>query len=844
MKNFSNHFGKRLPAALLFMLFAAPLSRGAITMVSIFNDDMVLQQNTNTAVWGTGVVGETITVELQPNSGGEALQTQTAVVDGSGNWSLALAPVAGGFTEYQLVVSGTASTGRTISNVLFGEVWLLGGQSNMQRSYHSFKADYGIDTVPGQSDADDYGGGKIRFFKQTTIHATEDPAADVDNGGWVNLSAVNAEYTSVVGWLFAKELSDTLGVPIAYIQAFQGGTSAKFWIRRDYLEASPCAEDFSTVWNPDKEPIWSQPCGLYNGQVHPLIPFTIRGMLWYQGESDSQYGKYSLLMKTLIDSWRAEWGYDFPFYYVQLPAYRNLPSGNPWDDLTGKVWAYAREQQTLNLTNAPCTEMAVTIDTGEYLNIHPINKAPVSHRLALIALAKQYGETSLVYRSPRFTGASVSGTNLICAFNVFNSSLTGTTVDGFELAGADGVYYRARATCVDDTVVVNSPWVNSPVDVRYLWANWPSPDTNNPVAIDLICNADGLPASPFRTDTRPFVNEAPSNSAINQDWCWEFEEGIGAGVAANVSSGPVGTLSGDVVWTNAGHRGGALYFPGNTNGHVEMPALDFGDDFTVAAWVKTESMTGVEPNPEQQVLQGLVANRDGGNTDGFTLFLNNHWGTVYDGSVAVGTGNGLTGSSQAVVTPQHVVSTNTWHHICAVIDRSGRYAVIYVDGIQEATSAIAGDFTVNRDWKIGSLYSGKFPFKGFIDELCLFDHKLSAVEAGQLAGRLTANGTPVAWLSGYDLTVDTTDPDHDGFLSWQEYIAGTNPTSGLSHFLADITNSALTWSTVSNRLYSIDWSTNLTAGFTLLTNGLRNSPFTLPASASYACFRLRVAVAD
>ena len=379
----------------------------------------------------------------------------------------------------------------------------------------------------------------IRTFQENSGGASV--PQDKCNGQWVVCNSNTVGRFSATAYFFGREIHQKTGAAIGLINSSVGGTPIEFWTSLDAQLAQPelkviidaHAKDIASAqatWNPeqvqadyekqlaawkeavakanaDSKPAPRQPsksieprlrpdprAGLFNGKIAPLIPYALRGAIWYQGESNAGTGKlYGLQLAALIQDWRTRWGSDFPFAWVQLPEYGGPVKSQPVVEVSG--WALVREGmlQTLKL---PHTGMAIALGTGENANIHPKNKQEVGHRLALWALATVYGQKDVAWAGPLLAAHKITGSGVVISFTHTDGGLVAKNgeLGGFAIAGADKQWLWANAKIVDDTVIVSHPDVKSPVAVRYAWAD-------NPVAVGAnLYNGAGLPASPFRTD--------------------------------------------------------------------------------------------------------------------------------------------------------------------------------------------------------------------------------------------------------------------------------------------------------------------------------------------------------
>ncbi|QHI68789.1 sialate O-acetylesterase [Tichowtungia aerotolerans] len=503
-----------------------------LTLDPLFTSKMVLQRNRPVAVYGTANAGDTVTVEFAPVSGpGQAGQVKTAVADSSRHWKVFLDPMPASTKPWKMTIrSSTDPLPQEFDDVLVGDVWLCAGQSNMASVMKNYPA--------LKDDIREMNNGLVRLFKTkhegvgcAELSDVVVPGAAL-RGSWQALSPEFAAEFSATACFFGRALQPQAGVPVGLLYANRGGTQVNMWLPLDVMQRKPelYGRFLDRSW-----PEWTPrpqgnpgavraPSYLYNGTIHPLIRYAIRGAIWYQGESDAMFaGDYPAMIKDLIGSWREAWGYEFPFLCVQLAPYGAVV----WDN-SGESWAWQREAQMAAL-DLPKTELAVITDAGEFKDIHPQNKRPVGERLAL--LAASLDDPSVPARSPvmqsvRFQQgkAGVTFSNTEDGLEVRRLSMNrnermrpgddpeafvvpADVLSGFEICGKDRHFKRAQAVLTGpDTVCVWSDEVPSPVAVRYGWANFP---------LCNLYNSVGLPASPFRSDSF----EMPDFSAMP-----DFEE--------------------------------------------------------------------------------------------------------------------------------------------------------------------------------------------------------------------------------------------------------------------------------------------------------------------------------
>jgi sialate O-acetylesterase len=432
----------------------------------LFSDGAVLQRGQTVPVWGTADDGEQVTVELNSQK-----LTTTAK---DGKWRVDLKSLeAGG--PYTMKISGKNTI--EIKDLLVGEVWVCSGQSNMEWKLSQ------IDREKVEQAKADFP--KIRMFtvKKTTAVT---PQSDC-TGSWNVCSPTTVGNFSAVGYFFARDLYEKIGVPVGMVHSSWGGTPAQAWTSLEGFKDYPELQEYvnaanGAIANPPAKPVGSGfPTSLYNGMIAPIVPYSMKGVIWYQGESNAGKAKqYQTLFPAMIADWRDKWKQgDFPFFYVQIAPFKGQPPE-------------IREAQLLTLGKVKNTAMAVTTDVGDANDIHPKNKQPVGQRLALAARAVVYGE-KIEYSGPLYDSMKVSGASIELSFKHVGGGLEAKDgeLKGFTIAGEDKKFVPAKAVIQGDKVVVSAEGVTSPKAARYGWLN--IPDVN-------LYNKEGLPASPFRTD--------------------------------------------------------------------------------------------------------------------------------------------------------------------------------------------------------------------------------------------------------------------------------------------------------------------------------------------------------
>lgn len=477
---------KKITLLSFTLLFIGNVVFADVRLPKIFGNGMVLQRNQPIAVWGWADPNESVTVSLNK-------QTKTITATSEGKWLVRLdAERAGG--PYQLAVNGKNKL--EFTDVLVGDVWICSGQSNMEWPVSaSANADEEIASASYP---------KIRHVKIPNTVAGE-PLPDIDGAvTWQETTPANVGSFTAVGYFYARELHNALDVPIGLINTSWGGTMVETWTSKEAFEQDPeFAAMIANVPELEAEAIKGKPNAyptlLFNAMVSPLIPYTIKGAIWYQGESNAGRAyQYRKAFPLLIKDWRQRWGLgDFPFYFVQLASFK----AGGGTSATGSTWAELREAQTLTLS-LPHTGMAVTTDIGETDDIHPRNKQDVGKRLALVALHDAYGK-KVGYSGPVYKQLKVSGNRLTVRFDHVDGGLVAknnaTELLGFEIAGEDQQFKRAHATIKGNTVILHSDSVAQPVAVRYAWAD-DAGESN-------LFSGIGLPAAPFRTDDWPSVTQ-------------------------------------------------------------------------------------------------------------------------------------------------------------------------------------------------------------------------------------------------------------------------------------------------------------------------------------------------
>jgi sialate O-acetylesterase len=535
------------------LIFAAPVVAD-VKPHALFDHHMVFQQKMPLPVWGTADPGEEVYVHLEVKTADGKREEGTSVkADKDGKWMAKLSAFPVG-TEGVLTIRGEEKkpapkekknpNSFTFKDVAVGEVWVCSGQSNMEWSLAACPKGGGPEAIKSSANPN------LRMFtvpKFAMPHpqAGFNPKPPNDKfSHWLPSEPGNAPMFSAVAYWFGRDLQKALNVPVGLIHTSWGGTPAQAWTSQEALNADPAlkyyaegmeqrlkafdpnksreqyeaalakwkaaAEEAKAVGKPEpKKPGMpgvpgtspGEPSTLYNGMIAPLLPFAVKGAIWYQGESNAGRPiEYRTLYAEMIKDWRKRWGHDFPFYCVQLA---------PWDPnkSKGDNWAYLREAQAIASNNVKNAGVAVITDAGDLTDIHPQKKEPAGARLALLALANTYGQ-KVEFSGPAYKSLKVDGNKAVVSFEHLGGGLTAGSFSmngasdvgkdgklvGFTLAGADMKFHPATAVIDGDTVVVTAENVDKPVAVRYGWVDFP--------VVNLF-NKAGLPASPFRSDEFP-----------------------------------------------------------------------------------------------------------------------------------------------------------------------------------------------------------------------------------------------------------------------------------------------------------------------------------------------------
>ena len=453
-----------------------------VTLPKILGNGMVLQREKACPVWGTAAPGEKVSVKF-------GKQTKTTVADASGKWEVILNPMQASAEPTDLTVSGTNTI--VLHDILVGEIWICSGQSNMAYEMRKNSKVAKPDTSTANSPVDEMNRAhnqSIRIFLVTQKNLSTD--ANPNHNGWNVAEDSALRAFSAAGYFFAKKLNQELHIPVGIICSAISGSRIEPWIPESAFETSMY---FKTQGDSSKA--GGDHGKFYHRMIEPLAPLAIRGFLWYQGEANvTETITYTHKMQLLINSWRALWADEsLPFYYTQIVPYYYTKMKTT-AVITPETEPAFWEAQTMALT-IQHTGMIQTTDLNDDVkNLHPPFKWEVGRRLALLALAKNYGEKDLVYSGPVYQSMKISGSKIILTFKYTGKGLeshNGKPLDFFTIAGTDGNFVTADAKIEGNKIIVSSPTIKSPTAVRFGWQEDAQPN---------LFNKNGLPAMPFRTD--------------------------------------------------------------------------------------------------------------------------------------------------------------------------------------------------------------------------------------------------------------------------------------------------------------------------------------------------------
>lgn len=445
------------------LLCAALSSFSNIRLPNIISSNMVLQQQSKVKFWGAADPNEKISVTVSWDN-----KTYQATTTNNARWEMEIeTPAAGG--PFTITLKGKNTI--VLNNILIGEVWVCSGQSNMEMNgTKDIKEEFPTAYNPN-----------IRFFhipKTTSLHPQ-----DNCEGEWTTCDSNTLRTFSAVGYFFGKNLNNKLNIPIGLVEAAWGGTAAEIWTPDSVINADPVLKQAATkISIPGGRPYI--PGYAWNGMIAPITNYTIAGTIWYQGENNTGTAKtYAHLLTTMINTWRAAWKKDFPFYLVQIAPYKYGIKNSG---------ALLQEAQTQVADRHPNTGMVVITDlVADTNDVHPTNKRDVGLRLANLALAKTYHKEGFAYKSPAFKSLNIKGNKAVVELNEA-VVVKGKTVNEMLIAGEDKVFYPAEVSIKNNILTVSSKEVKTPVAVRFGFRN---------TAVGNVFSKEGLPLAPFRTDS-------------------------------------------------------------------------------------------------------------------------------------------------------------------------------------------------------------------------------------------------------------------------------------------------------------------------------------------------------
>lgn len=468
--------------AVLFLIAGAV---DALTLPDIINRNMMLQQNADASIWGWATPGSEVTVTTGWNK-----KEYSAKSGENGRWNLKVATPAASYEPQVISISGDGAT-IVLDNVLIGEVWFASGQSNMEMTLNGF---WGA-PVEGSNKAIAEAGKYKKAIRFATVPRTKAlTPQDSVRGGWVECTPENAPSFSAVGYFFARELNNIIDVPVGIINCSWGGSKVEGWLPAEILTSYEDINLEDAEHPGDREhPEYHQPMIMYNGMLHPLIGYTVKGFLWNQGESNvGMHEVYPERFNTMVGLWRDKWGEpDAPFYCVEIPPHY-------YGDEQSTEGAMLREAQHKAVAVTPNTGIVSSIDLvtpGTSYQIHPSKKQEVGERLAYMAASRDYAVKGVACDSPEFESMEVDGSKALLHFrNAPDGFVPERNIEGFEVAGEDWIFYPASARQVYSDrcdIEVTSDKVKDIRSVRYCFKNW---------APGNVYNMRQLPLVPFRTD--------------------------------------------------------------------------------------------------------------------------------------------------------------------------------------------------------------------------------------------------------------------------------------------------------------------------------------------------------
>lgn len=466
-----------LTVLIIILIISVFSANAQLKVASILGNNMVLQRNSEVKIWGKAEPKMSLKINVSWNK-----TTITAVANEKGDWITKVkTSEAGG--PYTISIESKKEKIQ-LENILLGEVWLCSGQSNMEMPVLGFPYQPIIGSAEALLQADNQ---NLRLF--TVKKAPMATPQDSCSGNWEVANAESVGKFSAVGYFYARILQQKLNIPVGIICSSVGGTPIEAWMSSKSLDNFP--ESFKKFTPETREQ--NRPTHLYNGMINPIINYTIKGAIWYQGEANrNNYKSYADLFKTMVSSWRTDFGVgDFPFYYVQIAPYA-------YGDSKAPLSGYMRDEQLKAMSIIPNSGMVCTLDLGNELWIHPAEKETVAKRLATWSLSETYNFNGLPYKSPTYKSFEVKDSIVTISFDNAELGVTSfdKNVDCFEVAGEDKIFYPAKMIKMTNDfrkIQVISDKVKNPVAVRYAFSNFPKTE-------GYLFSTTGLPVPSFRTD--------------------------------------------------------------------------------------------------------------------------------------------------------------------------------------------------------------------------------------------------------------------------------------------------------------------------------------------------------
>ncbi len=461
---------------LALSLLIASVASAEVKLEPIFSNNMILQQNSAAAIWGSSTSKKsTLTVTGSWNN-----QAVSAKIEKDGTWRVELpTPSYGG--PYTVTIND--GDVKVIENVLIGEVWIASGQSNMEMEMAGFNSQ------PVENSNRDIARSLDPMLRVLDVERTVSDVAQtaVNSEGWSEACSDVVAPLSATAYYFARTLRESLDIPIGILVSTWGGTSINSWVTPEFANSYQDVIDREKKSSPRSQ---HYPGGLHNGMINPIAGYTAKGFIWYQGESDRfRYETYAQKMLDMVSTWRTMWGNEeMPFYFAQIAPFDY--SRNGAEDILSP---YMREAMEAAVDVIPNSAMVCLSDAGLEYCIHPSNKLAAGERFAYLALNKAYGQKKIIADYPKYSSIEIKDNQLIVSFDNAETGLTsyGEEIRDFEIAGEDGEFFEAKAKIRGNTVILTSDKVAAPTQVQYAFKNWFKGN---------LYNVGGLPASSFRSN--------------------------------------------------------------------------------------------------------------------------------------------------------------------------------------------------------------------------------------------------------------------------------------------------------------------------------------------------------